>query len=329
MTVDAATALHELGIKITAGPAPGTWRLLGEPGLDLVVSPAQAVLQVDARVMRRAVAEHHGRARLLLVGGTATSSVANTAGAGEFDLLTCDPTRLIHEGVSLEVVASPGDSTPLPRRGRPAWGRWALMRYLVLTREPARQADIAAALGLTQQAVSLGLRSLGAVVTTTKEGSAVSDRSALLDSWIQSYPGPGGFETGWYGLNDPVTQARTAQAIAQDQSVTALVGGDVAADVVAPWRLPTTGLLYVDRPVDLSQHGFVPAPLDEANLTLCEPRDPTLWRLSHTRTGWHLADPMTVLWDLTRQPGAEEAAGRLRETVLTTLPGRLRLRPAS
>ena len=40
------------------------------------------------------------------------------------------------------------------------------------------------------------------------------------------------------------------------------------------------GRVYVSGPIDLADDGFVPVPLQEANLVTCVPRDPTLWRLA-------------------------------------------------
>lgn len=328
MPIDAATALRELGVQIVAGADPGTWRLEGEDGLDLVVTPAPPVERVDARSARAALARPRGPVPLLLVGSTATTSVVTRAKSGELNLLTCDPPRLVSDGVTREVTPTPEAPSPAGRPGRPAWGRWALMRYLVLADGPARQMEIAGALGLSQQAVSLGLHSFGDLVGTSREGAVVADRAALLDRWLQEYPGPGGHEAGWHGLDAPATQARTALAVAWDQDTGALVSGDVAADLLAPWQLPRTARLYVDRPVDLSRHHLVPAPLEEASLILREPRDPTLWLLAEHRRGLLVADPLIVLRDLTRQPGAEEAADRLRESILSKAYQLPRLGPA-
>lgn len=316
MAIDAATALRELGVHVAAGADPGTWLLRREGVLDLEVSPALPVARIDTRTVRLARGRHRGRLPLLHIGDSATPAVVARGEDGELDLLICDPPRLIYGGVTLE--ADPATPTPPPaaRPGRPAWGRWAVMRYLVLADTPARQVSIASSLGLTQQAVSLGLRSLGDLVAGSREGTVVTNRAALLDRWLQEYAGPGGHEIGWYSLEDPVTQVRTAYAVAHDSGAAPMASGDVAADLLAPWQLPRTARLYVDRPVDLAHQRFVAAPLEEASLILCGPRDPTLWRLAEHRRGLLLADPLVVLWDLIRDPGAEGAAERLRETIL-------------
>lgn len=324
MAIDAATALLELGVHICAGTGPGTWRLRHEGVLDLEVSPALPVARINTRAVRLAAARHRGRLPLLHIGDSATPAVVARAERGELDLLICNPPRLIHGDVTLEVDPATPTPPPAARPGRPAWGRWAVMRYLALADTPARQVSIAGSLGLTQQAVSIGLRSLGDVVATSREGAVVSDRAALLDLWLQEYPGPGGHEIGWYCLEDAVTQVRTAYAVAHDSRAAPMASGDVAADLLAPWQLPRTARLYIDRPVDLAHHGFVPSPLEEASLILCEPRDPTLWRLAEHRRGLLLADPLVVLWDQIQRPGSEDAADRLQEAILRPRSARRR-----
>src|SRR5699024_11716408 len=88
---------------------------------------------------------------------------------------------------------------------------------------------------------------------------------------------------------------------------------------IAPWKLPVRGRVYVDGPVDLADEGLVPAPLEEATLITCIPRDPTLHRLVDLRPGTAepedlpIADPAIVYWDLvhTTDTDSGEAAARL------------------
>lgn len=103
-----------------------------------------------------------------------------------------------------------------------------------------------------------------------------------------------------------------------------LVSEDIAADRIAPWKLPSHGLVYVDGTVDLAGEGLVSAPLEEATLITCIPRDPTLHRLVDLRPGTAetedlpIADPAIVYWDLVHATDMDssEAAARLA-TVMT------------
>ena len=141
---------------------------------------------------------------------------------------------------------------------------------------------------------------------------------------IEEYLGPGGQEFGWFSLDPIVQQVAQAREIFHFLDQTILVGGDVAADVIAPWKLPTTGRIYTDAPIDLSEGGFVPAPLDEATLIINVPRDPTMLRLGSVRPsssetgGLPVADPLIVMWDLLHSGSVDSgpAADKIAEVVV-------------
>ncbi|GAA4846765.1 hypothetical protein GCM10023221_26820 [Luteimicrobium xylanilyticum] len=241
------------------------------------------------------------------------------AEAGEIDILTAEPLRLVHEGVSYAVAEKPARRPKAPPR--PAWTRWAVERYLLLAREPARQPVIADALGISQQSVSNAARYLGDLVHDQGKGLLAKDRTALLSAWVSEYGGPGGQEFGWYSLDAVTEQAAKSSDLAELLELRPLVSGDVGADRLAPWKLPTTARLYVEDPIDLAGDGFVPAPIEEATLVTCVPRDPTLWRLVDLRAPasqaggetMRTADAAIVYWDLVHSAdvGGDEAATHL------------------
>lgn len=188
------------------------------------------------------------------------------------------------------------------------------MRELVRSDSLPEQAEDAARLGVTQQAVSRALRAL--------RGATAGGTEELLDMFLEEYPGPGGKAFGWYGL-DPVTaQTRTAVSLASILELDPLVGGDVAADRIAPWKLPARTRTYLRGVMDLGGEGFGPAPLAEATLICCTPCDQTLWA---TGTGVEanaqrsVADPALVLWELLHSddPDSDQAAEHLRRAILT------------
>lgn len=124
---------------------------------------------------------------------------------------------------------------------------------------------------------------------------------------LASVPADSGLiETYWYGMDPVVEQVRSAIRLGAELTVPILAGGEVAADVLQPWRVPTKGLVYAKELVDLSGFGLVEATVEEATLTLRVPADPTVW----TTSSWWLrvsdmqrsdiitVDPMIALQDL-------------------------------
>ena len=199
------------------------------------------------------------------------------------------------------------------KRGRVPWGTFTLVRRLI--QHPyATQQELAALVGVSQPRVSQALADDG-LVQRTPHGWAVRDIDEVIRWWLSTYPGPGGIGTYWYGLAPVVEQARTVVqlATAADPAGVA-VSGDVAADIIAPWRAPTRAILYARTGVNLADAGFVPAGDEEATLELTVPRDPGLWSPpGKAAPGPPLADPLQILWDVRRSPGpdSEEATQRV------------------
>lgn len=283
MAVDVVDLLRELGFSIKPGTTPASWLLRSPDGRSIVSD----VIAVDGRVTavaaRNATAHSGYRERLLFVGESATKGVVDRAHRGELDLLTETPLRLIVQGSVYSEGRSKLEATLRLAPGRTrhkAWVRWAVERCLLLSRESLHQYEIAELVGGTQQAVSNATRHLGRLVQVSSEGVEVTDRAALLELWKTDYSGPDGQEFGWYSLGSIVEQTAKAAEIAAAYEADPLISGDVAADRIAPWRLPVQGRIYLSSPVDLAGDGFVPTPLAEASLITCVPRDPTLWRLA-------------------------------------------------
>lgn len=303
--LDVVQLLRELGVGIAEGSGAHTWLLRAPDGSSYEVAPTAPVTRLSAHLVRNHV-DHHGPGRgILLIGGTATEGVVQRARRGEIDILTAEPIRLIRDGITYQVTEAPASQrSGAHSKQRPAWTRWAVERYLVLATEPAKQAEIADAVGTTQQSVSNAARHLGALITDHGAGLITPDRPRLLEHWREEYPGPGGHEFGWYSLDPAVAQVSRAVEASGRLGARPLVSGDVAADRISPWKAPTRGRLYVEHPVDLSDDGFVPAPLEEASLVTCVPRDPSLWRLldlapaeDGTAKG-ETADAALVYWEL-------------------------------
>ena len=102
-----------------------------------------------------------------------------------------------------------------------------------------------------------------------------------------------------------------------------LIGGDVAADRIAPWKMPGKGLIYIKSPVDLVDDGFVPAPVNEATLITRIPRDPSLWKVAgavgYRDLGdeFRNADDVLVYWDVLHgnDTDSAEAAAQLARSI--------------
>lgn len=299
--IDVVDALRELGFTFSEGAAVRSWLLRSPDGETYDVELTAPVDRVTAHSIRNVQVRHSSPIRQVFVGRTATDGVRADARSGRIDLLTESPLQLIVHGTVHEL------ETPAftPRRRtvarRVAWYRWALERLLLISDSPLRQTVIAEVLGTSQQSVSNAARTLGALVVDHGGGLEAADKRALLRRWTEEYSGPGGQEFGWFSLESAVDQVSQAVEVAELLDADPLVSGDVAADRLAPWKLPTRGRVYVKSPIDLSGDGFVPAPVDESTLITCVPRDPTLWRLAAWESP-HLAPPVAdaalVYWDV-------------------------------
>lgn len=229
-----------------------------------------------------------------------------------------------------------------PRRGRRPWGAAAVARQL-LEQPVARQGNLATRARITQARASQVLRELGERGLVTRRGAAgavvfaVEDWDALLEHWLSTYPGPGGLSSYWYGLQELEEQATEAGVVLRASSARrvavdgqafddrpVVLSGDLAADVLAPWRRPQRVVLYAPTGADLGEAGLQAAEPDEATLELVVPRDHTVWRVEdlgdppvHPASRLPLADPLQVLWDVRRAPGpdADQAATRLTDAL--------------
>lgn len=219
----------------------------------------------------------------------------------------------------IQLNARQGVASRSTRPGPVPWGTFTLVRRMI-ERPYATQRELAALVGVSQPRVSQALRALAdqGYVRRGSSGWTVHDIDAALRWWLDSYPGPGGLRTLWYSLDPPVEQANTvAQMIATGHAGSRpVVSGDVAADIIAPWRSPVRAVLYAHAGVDLTVAGFVPAG-EEATLELTVPRDVGLWPPAQpscpSLATFPLADPLQILWDVCRTPGpdSEEAADRV------------------
>jgi hypothetical protein len=203
----------------------------------------------------------------------------------------------------------------LPARGT---GTFAVLRRL-LVRPHWRQVQLAEASGLTQARVSQVLAGLSdaGLVARDSDGWAVTDWERALQIWLLSYPGPRGVTTYWSGIDDVWSNTLSALDGLPDQ---AAVSGDVAADLLAPWRQPRSATIYVSAINNLAGTGLVQVTArDEGTVAVCVPRDRSVWPLEPIDRTFrdrkiHVADPFQVLNDIVSADGEDSASAAERLT---------------
>jgi DNA-binding transcriptional ArsR family regulator len=212
----------------------------------------------------------------------------------------------------------------LPWRGRSAFQvtRRIIQRGLHLPQE-----QLARDAGVSQPRVSQVLAALGELGLVDLRQRAVIDLEALLDAWVAHYPGPGGPETRWFASGGAQAGVAAALDHAQRDNVAVLLSGDLAADHLAPFALPTAAVLYADDVLDLTPAGLVRTPDREtAVVTVVTAQDPTVRppvgvetaEATVARTTCRLADHLQVLWDVNRSRNTDAAqqAAHLRRQLL-------------
>ena len=122
-------------------------------------------------------------------------------------------------------------------------------------------------------------------------------------------------ETYWYGIDPVVEQVRSAIRLGAELTVQTLSGGEVAADLLQPWPVPTRGLVYAEELLDLTDFGLVEATAQEATLTVRVPADPTVWttsdwwrQVSDAQYDIATVDPVITLQDLNAGPDLGDGA---------------------
>ena len=222
------------------------------------------------------------------------------------------------------------NSPPKPdRRLLPAGsGSWAIIRYLVAFSGGEAEEPNATALAnqarVSQPRASQVLGALAQLdlVQRTRRGRWRPDRPALLDRFLNEYPGPGGTEHYLYSLDQP--SAIAVSLARRDAAHSFAISADVGPDLVAPWRRPSVVIIYaaVDLPID--GLGLTNAQgIADANVIVRQPRDRSVFptpSLVAQVDGVEvpLADPTQMIWDLEDLGGDDrlEAAGELRQWIL-------------
>jgi hypothetical protein len=252
----------------------------------------------------------------LLVAHAITSEALERARANGWSVVTDDGAgcvRLAERTLRFESATS----AQAPKRppGRPGRGVFSVVRVLFAMEDGARQEEIAELAHVGQAAVSKALNRLAqlALVARGQHGWEVTNRAGAVSWWLANYPGPGGIETHWFGVDSISEQAYRAYVALDRERARPLISGDVAADLVAPWRAPRRATLYAQRGVDLSEVGLTTSDASAATLTLVLPQDAGVWPVSTAPVLIEMrghgdvarANAFQVLYDLSRSPGPD------------------------
>lgn len=256
----------------------------------------------------------------LLVAPAITNEALDRAQENGWSVVTDDGTGRVRLARRTLRFASTTPAPALKRPpGRPGWGVFSVVRALFALDRGARQEVIAEFAHVGQAAVSKALNRLTQLelVARGSQGWEVSDRAGAFSWWLANYPGPGGIETHWFGTDPISEQAYRAYAALDQERARPLLSGDVAADLVVPWRSPRRATLYALRGADLSEAGLTPSDNSAATLTLVLPQDLGVWPVSKSPVLVEMrghgalarANAFQVLYDLSRSPGpdADEA----------------------
>ena len=144
---------------------------------------------------------------------------------------------------------------------------------------PLTQVKLAALVGVSQPRVSQVLARLSDLDAITSEADGYVGRpDRLIDAYLTAHrPALAAPDMPWYSLRPVRDQVEVVCAHAAHASIARAVSADFAPDLLAAWRHPTLTVVYVDRALNLSRVGFVPAEgRVDATVLVRHTSDPTL-----------------------------------------------------
>lgn len=324
-----------------------TWAAVSDNGSDLELSLPMPDGAVTARfnvkkwdtvkpsTVDRLSRLHRGEVPLLVVADRMTEQTVERLRDGKYSWLSRQPLTAglrgeLRTGEAVYAVREPAsqdDSADRAERGRPGRAAGRVAQALFYFRE-ATQRDLVEETGVSQARISQLLTQWPTGHGVARMGERpvrwqVDDPDRLLSAWLDWYVPEERITSYWYGLEALSEQTRAAVTALKDG---ARVSGGLAADALAPWALPQRALIYADEARSLASAGLVPSPQATATLELVVTRDPAvvpsrraeLFIAAMTATSLPLADPLVVLWDLTRSTdlGAAEAASEMRRRMV-------------
>lgn len=308
------TALHRAGAVVTGGDS--TRIRFRFNGIEADVAVARFGRVNDASTVYRRISGFSGGRVFVACESIRSEARRELLKGGGCDLFVAGTGELVIN----DTVVVPATIPPAGVAGNRRLRRNAILRMAVLAVESLRQQDVAAVLGVTQQAISR-MNSRWPLPDTPLSPDA---RKQALEQLL-SEAAPLAIETHWYGLETPIQLTNRVLGTASEAGIRAGVSGEVAADHLQPWRVPRSSLVYSSGLIDLSRPGLVAANPEEANVTLRVPHDITVWGTARwwnhlcggLPTGLPTMDPVVVLRDLVALPGGEDGAPhRLNEWIV-------------
>ena len=290
------------------------------------------VVTTSSRVHPSDVKEPPARNALLIAPALSETAAHRARSLGWSAIPDNGPAWVLFHGREIKLKRSDvaSGSQRLNRRGRPGWGVFSVLRVLIALEGGARQSELVEFAKVSQPRISQALSELASLdlVERVRPGWTVRDKAKAITWWVDHYPGPGGLASHWYGLDPVVEQAFRVYELLAAKRSRPTVSGDVAADLVAPWRTPAHALLYAEKGADLVAAGLTPAAAEDATLTLVLPADGGVWPIG--RTPWTVgltghgdvarAGALQVLYDLNHGSGADadDAARAWLDWMLST-----------
>lgn len=274
------------------------------------------VVLTIARLARTHDVRHAPERDALLVAPSITSQALERAWSQGWSVVTDDGTGRVRLAQrTLRFDSGTPARAPSRPRGRPGRGIFSVVRALFALEGGSRQNDIAEFAHVGQAAVSKALSRLAELdlVARGPHGWLVTDRAGAVSWWLAHYPGSGGIETHWFGVETITDQAYRAYVALDRAHARSVVSGDVAADLVAPWRTPRHATMYARRGADLSEIGLTPSDASASTLTVVLANDPGVWPISKAPVLLQMsghgdiarANAFQVLYDVSRSPGPD------------------------
>lgn len=206
-------------------------------------------------------------------------------------------------------------SASAPTKGPKPYNRYAIERALILDDRARQQVVLAEEIGAPQSAVSQSMRSLKKRFGINFARELTPEPRMLWDHFMAEYPGPGGITTYWWHDASLEEQARMV-----GERTTALLSGDLAARVIAPWRQPEHVTMYLREGFNPSTLGFALGSRSDYTLSITVPADKTIFATAKAFAPIQgYVDPVIGAYDV-RETGTSgdenEAVERIRDQVV-------------
>jgi len=197
-------------------------------------------------------------------------------------------------------------------------GSWSVIRECINEAKIEGASRLGERVGVSQPRVSQILSGLVSLGYLEKTGRSVWEVNTLdlLEAFLSQYSGHGGASEQYYSLDSPrETAEKISLSLSAEEAKGVFVGGDLAADLISPWRAPTVLTIYSNMKIDFESLGIVEAQADEGNVSVHYPKDLSMFTDCSTDYVLPSVDKTQIVWDLYDLGGKDrvEAAEQLIE----------------